>query len=523
MTAHTLTQLGQPAGESPEELLEQAFTRVAGAEAVADNGLRLLRDAEENYPAWLDAIAGAERYVYFESYILYDDKAGRRFADALLAKARDGVRVRLVYDWMGAIGKTSKRFWRELSNAGIEVRSFNPFRIGRPLGWVHRDHRKTLSVDGHIAFVSGLCVGDAWVGDPERGIDPWRDTGVEVRGPGAVDVERGFARVWAQTGPRIPDGERASRNDIPRAGDFTLRVVGDEPWGTGIFRLDQLVAAAARETLWLTDAYFAGSPTYVQALRSAARDGVDVRLLVPGGTDIPILRPLSRAGYRPLLEAGVRVFEWKGPMLHAKTAVADGHWSRVGSSNLNVASWLGNYEMDVVTEDPRFAAAMEQMYLDDLSNATEIVLDADGGAARTLGSAMSDSRSSARRGAPSEERPAAAHGGGSAGRAAAGAIRLGNAVSAVLTDRRVFTPVEAPIAAAAGFVLVALAIVAALWPQAVAIPFAFLALWAGVILLARAMLLSRRRRTGGDASSRVVARPREATEAASAASGRRES
>ena len=111
-------------------------------------------------------------------------------------------------------------------------------------------------------------------------------------------------------------------------------------------RVDELVAALARKRLWLTDAYYAGMTSYVQSLKAAAKDGVDVRLLVPNGTDIPLLRPLSRAGYRPLLESGVRIFEWNGTMLHAKTAVADAHWARVGSSNLNVSSWFGNCELD---------------------------------------------------------------------------------------------------------------------------------------------------------------------------------
>ncbi|MDF1506513.1 phospholipase D-like domain-containing protein, partial [Roseisolibacter sp. H3M3-2] len=159
------------------------------------------------------------------------------------------------------------------------------------------------------------------------------------------------------------------------AGGTAVRVVAGEPWTGGLLRLDQLIAASARESLWLTDAYFAGTPPYVQALLAAARDGVDVRLLVPGGTDIPLLRPLSRAGYRPLLEAGVRVYEWNGPMLHAKTAVSDGRWARVGSTNLNLASWLGNYELDVVVEDAEFAEAMARAYAQDLGNATEIVLE----------------------------------------------------------------------------------------------------------------------------------------------------
>jgi cardiolipin synthase len=497
MSAPHLTRPRPRGGASAHDVLGHAFTRVVGAEPVPGNSLRLLRDAAENYPAWLSAIAGAERYVYFESYIIRDDAAGRKFADALTAKARDGVRVRVVYDWVGALGKTSPRFWEALSRAGIEVRCFNPLRPSSPLGWVHRDHRKSLSVDGRVGFVSGLCVGDAWVGDRARGIDPWRDTGVELRGAAVADVERAFARVWAQAGPPIPEGERVRPDEMPAAGDLALRVVADEPWEAGLLRLDQLVAAAARETLWLTDAYFAGTPTYVQALRSAARDGVDVRLLVPGGTDIPILRPLSRAGYRPLLETGIRVFEWKGPMLHAKSAVADRRWARVGSSNLNVASWLGNFELDVVTEDERFAAQMEAMYLDDLTNATEIVLSA---AQRR--SIAPPGRGSARH---HTARPTVAHGGGSAGRAAAGAIRIGNTVSAAMTDRRLLTPVEAPVAAGAAAALVLAAVAAVLWPELVAVPFALIALWAGGVLAAKAFALRRRRRASGARPARVAA------------------
>src|SRR6185312_9692992 len=173
----------------------------------------------------------------------------------------------------------------------------------------------------------------------------------------------------------------------------------------------------ARNRLWLTDAYFAGTTAYVQALRAAARDGVDVRLLVPNATDIPLLRPLSRSGYRPLLEAGVRIFEWNGTMIHAKTAVADGSWARVGSTNLNIASWLGNCEMDAVIENEEFARQLEEQYVADLSNATEVILDVR-------------SRVSAP-GEPRHPVPVATSGGGSSGRAIAGALRISNAVGAV--------------------------------------------------------------------------------------------
>src|SRR5690606_30062134 len=261
------------------------------------------------------------------------------FADALCSRAREGVRVRVIYDWLGALGKTSRRFWRRLREAGVEVRCYNPPRLSSPLGWLHRDHRKMLSVDGRIAFITGLCVGRPWAGDPSRGVPPWRDTGIEIRGPAVADVEAAFARVWAELGPPVPPDGPVPRERVAVAGAVALRVVASSLGSTGILRLDQLVAAGARDRLWLTDAYFAGIPSYVQALRAAAQDGVDVRLLVPGATDVPLLRQLSQAGYRPLLEAGVRVFEWKGSMLHAKTAVADGRLARVGSSNLNISSW----------------------------------------------------------------------------------------------------------------------------------------------------------------------------------------
>jgi cardiolipin synthase A/B len=448
-------------------LPDQAFTRASGAQLIHGNRIQLLRDAAENYPAWLDAIETAERYVDFESYIIRDDVSGRQFAEALGARARAGVPVRVLYDWLGAVGKTSGRFWAALRDAGVQVRCFNPFRFSSPLGWVRRDHRKSLVVDGRVGFITGLCVGDAWVGDAARGIAPWRDTGIELRGPAVAEVERAFSRVWALTGPPIPAGERV--NGIPApAGDVSVRIVASEPSIGGLLRLDELVAAAARHTLWLTDAYFAGLPSYVQALRAAALDGVDVRLLVPGGTDIPILRPISQAGYRPLLQAGVRVFEWNGPMLHAKSAVADSWWARVGSSNLNLASWIGNYELDAVIEDEAFARIMEEQYVADLTNATELLLRAR---RRVIHS------------------PRTVRAGGSAGRAAAGAVRLGNTVTAAVAGRRVLAPAESRIVAAAGLVFAGVAFAAFNWPQLFAWPIAAVLAWSAVVLFVRAYRL----------------------------------
>src|SRR5690606_17746255 len=136
--------------QDSESFFDQAFSRAAGAQDIAGNDVRLLVDADENYPAWLNAIAAARRNVDIESYVIRDDDAGRAFADALMAKAREGVRVRVLYDWLGALGKTSPRFWETLRKAGIEVRCFNPLRLANPVEWIHRDHRKTLTVDGCI-------------------------------------------------------------------------------------------------------------------------------------------------------------------------------------------------------------------------------------------------------------------------------------------------------------------------------------------------------------------------------------
>ncbi len=459
---------------SGRNLANQAFSRAAGAPLVAGNSVRLLLDARENYPAWLEAIAAAERYIHFESYIIHEDKAGWMFADALTTKAREGVRVRVLYDWMGGLGKTSRSFWNHLRAGGVDVRCYNPPRLDSPFGWVSRDHRKTLTVDGEIGFVTGLCVGRMWTGMPEKNVEPWRDTGIEVRGPSVANIERAFANVWNMTGDDLPKDEAGKPETLSRTGGVNLRVVASEPASAVMLRVDQLVATLAREKLWLTDAYYAGTTSYVQALRAAARDGVDVRLLVPSASDIPILKPLSRAGYRPLLEAGVRVFEWNGTMLHAKTAVADCNWARVGSTNLNVASWFGNLELDVVIEDVPFATEMEKTYLRDLENSTEVVLDAHH-----------------KLRAPNHPhlRPVMTSGGGSGGRAAAGAIRIGNAVGAAFTNRRVLEPVEAHIMLSTGLLLLGLAVLFWFFPRSLVYPVIIVLLWISLALLYRAYRL----------------------------------
>jgi cardiolipin synthase len=452
-------------------LAAQAFSRAAGAPLVHGNHIRLLKDAGENYTAWLDAIYAAEQTIHFENYIFRSDNIGWRFAEALISKAQSGVRVRVLYDWLGALTETSSRFWQKLREGGVDVRCFNPPRFDSPLGWVSRLHRKSLCVDSQVAFVSGLCIGQMWIGYPERNIPPWRDTGVEIWGPVVADVVQAFAHAWAEAGPELPQDELPTADSIPPAGSVDLRILGSVASTAGLYRLEQLIAVLAQK-----------STSYVQALRGAAMDGVDVRLLVPGSSgDLTFLRPISRAGYRPLLEAGVRVFEWNGSMLHAKTAVADARWARVGSSNLNMASWLGNWELDVVVENAEFAGQMEEMYLKDLENATEIVLG-DKNRVRPVVAPAGTASAQNRRQRPRRS-------GGSASRLTASAIRVGNTVGAAITSRLVLGAAEAKIMTSGGIVLIALAMIALLQPLLLVIPFSLIAGWIGVSLLMKAHAL----------------------------------
>jgi cardiolipin synthase len=476
MAEATSIQVAREAVAPLRLLADQAFARAAGAPLIPGNDVRLLKNAAENYPAWIDAIRSARKTVHIEMYILHADKVGYEFAELLEEKARAGVQVRLIYDWFGGRGAASFLFWRRLRKAGVEVNCFNPPRLDDPMELLRRDHRKTIVVDGRVGFVSGLCIGQSWVGDPGRGISPWRDTGVRIEGPAVLDLDHAFVRMWRLLAPLNTMDTQMSEDALSsRAGDVALRIVASEPSMAGLYRLDLLIAALARKSIWLTDAYYLGAPSYVQSLRAAAFDGVDVRLLVPRTSDIPVVRALSRVGYRPLLEAGVHIFEWNGAMLHAKTAVADSRWSRVGSTNLNLASWMTNYELDVVVEDEVFAQEMKAMYFDDLAHSTEIVLSKGTKVRPKEPRKIEDRpRGSAR---------------GSAGRAATGVLAFGSTIGAAIASPRLLGPAEAPILIAMALMLLFVVALAVLWPRSISIAIAICCGWAAVTLLIKAFRL----------------------------------
>jgi len=355
------------------EGIARALDRATGARPIPGNALTHHPDSAHALDLMLSLIAAATRWVHFENYIIRNDFTGERFAAALAERARAGVPVRVLYDALGSIG-TRGGFWRDLRRAGADVRAFNSLVSAHPLRLLRRDHRKLLVTDGMRAMVGGLCIGNEWAGDPAKGRQPWRDTMLELCGPAVTALDGTFARVWRRAGPPLPADEL--RASPPACGDAELRVVEGLPERSRIWRAVQLLAAAARERLWITDAYFVAPTPLFAALGDAARDGVDVRLMLPGSSDLPVLRSMTRIGYRELLDAGVRIFEWRGPMLHAKTLVVDREFVRIGSSNLNVASLVENYELDVLADDAAVAGALAEQFRRDMAGASEVVLAA---------------------------------------------------------------------------------------------------------------------------------------------------
>ncbi len=355
--------------------------RIAAADVSSGNQVALLHDGPATFDAMCELIDGAKETVVLEAYIFRPDETGRRIAEALIRACGRGVSIRLVTDWIGMRGMTNS-FMSALKKAGVEQRTFNAPGFRPWLGLVPRDHRKLLVVDSEVGITGGVGIGNEWMGKTRRHRGHWRDTAVRIAGPAANDMQQAFDTMWERANKRERRGShrltrRAARGahlDPSNAPPALVGIVEGEPLRLRIARALQMQAISAERSIWIATAYFAPSWSEVEALMGAARDGVDVRILVPARNDHKWVTFITRRYYRRLLTNGVRIWEWKGTMMHAKTSVVDGRWVRVGSTDFNPLGVAINYELDAVIEDAKLGAEAEAMFLDDLEHSREITM-----------------------------------------------------------------------------------------------------------------------------------------------------
>jgi cardiolipin synthase len=335
--------------------------------------VRILRDGAAAFPAMIELIESARSRVRFENFIFAGDATGRRFAEALDAAARRGVDVRVLYDPIGTLMVRGGSIARTLRGSGVDVRPFRPLSPYSPWTWTrlrHRDHRKTLCVDGESTVVGGLCISDNW-SPSSGGGRGWRDTALQVGGPVVEDVERAFDSMWQDAGGSATVNSAAQKLAIaPPA----VMVGADRPDVKRIVKLYEWLAARATRSIDVTDAYLVLPRRALEELTATARRGVAVRLLLPGRNNHPLAGAAARHGYDRLLEAGVEIWEWIGAMVHAKTAVIDEEISLVGSSNLDPLSLGRNYELNLLVVDPATGEGMRAMFEGDLRNARQLDL-----------------------------------------------------------------------------------------------------------------------------------------------------
>ena len=362
-------------------LFTRGLWRSAMAAASDGNAVQLLRDGPATFDCMIAAIDAARDYVSLESYLIVSDDTGHRFATALAAAAKRGARVRVLADWIGSRG-VSHAFWRELRDAKVEVRVFNPPGFRRWLGIIPRDHRKVFVADDRVGVTGGIGIADFWRGTVRRSKRAtWRDTGVRIAGPAVLDMAAAFDTMWRRAGgeemrpPRRAVREpRGSGVDPDSARGAVVGIIEGEPWRMRLARTYNLFATAAERSFWLASAYFFPSDAQMESLAIAAMDGVDVRILVPGASDHPWFGKLTSRTYKYLLASGVRIWEWKGEMMHAKFGVIDGQWVRVGSTDFNVLGVQVNYELDALIQDAAVGAAAEAMFEEDIAQSKEVLV-----------------------------------------------------------------------------------------------------------------------------------------------------
>jgi cardiolipin synthase A/B len=361
---------------------------IAGSALTIGNKVVLLQDGPATYSAMLASIAAATDSINMESYIFDDDAIGTKFSEALIARQAAGVQVSLIYDSVGS-SASPKAFFKHLSDSGVQVLEFNPINpLAGNKGYDinNRDHRKLLVVDGRTAFMGGVNISGVYSsgssgraarkGEPGGG-SPWRDTHLQVEGPVVADFQRLFLATWAaQKG--APMARRAFYPAQASAGSAVVRAIGSSPEDPFSLIYATLISAidSSETSVHITNAYFVPDPQLLTALLDAAGRGVDVQIVLPRNTDNWMVFNAGRSYYDRLLEGGVKIYERRGPLLHAKTALIDGVWSTVGSANLDRRSFLHNQEVNAVVLGPVFAAQMQAMFAADVAASDAMTLAA---------------------------------------------------------------------------------------------------------------------------------------------------
>ena len=362
---------------------EQAIT---GSPLIVGNKVTLLENGADTYRAMFGAIEGADDNINLESYEFKDDPIGQEFADALIAKQHAGVQVNVIYDSFGSWG-TPEAFFQRLRDNGIRVLQFDPLSpAARRFHWAtaHRDHRKLMIVDGRTAFLGGINLSDVYssssssasakkAGNPsETDLGSWRDTDIEIEGPAVAECQKLFIEHWMSQRGR-PLSPKRYFPPLAGRGSEIVRIIGFAPGELSLIYATLISAINnAESNVYITDAYFAPDGKMLNAMESAARRGVDVKLLVPGASTSSLVEAAGRSHYSDLLNAGVKVYEWRGNMLHAKTATIDHVWSTVGSSNLDWWSIARNDEVNATILSEGFGQEMDRMFDQDLRNSTQI-------------------------------------------------------------------------------------------------------------------------------------------------------
>ena len=350
------------------------FRRNTEAVSFLGNRATLYRYGSEFFPALLEAIPQAEASICMEFYTINDDQTGRTVADALIAAAARGVRIYLLYDYIGCFD-TPTAFFKRLSKGGVCCRAFNPPPFRKGLAWFDkRDHRKIVVIDGWRVFTGGMNIADVYSGFGKKHTK-WRDVGLRIEGEVGLELLRLFQETWTGECGTPPSGcSPAPRPQI--VGDAKVSVINGGPHLKRSFIRSafRLAIAGASESIIIASPYFIPGPRVIRSLLRAAGRGVRVRLLLPHKSDVPLVRLVSRTYYAQLLRNGVEIFEMDRAVLHAKVLLVDGSWTMVGSANMDLRSFHRNYELNVVVDSHDFGAQVDEMLETDLAGARPIVL-----------------------------------------------------------------------------------------------------------------------------------------------------